>query len=429
MTTVSLAAYGSADVAGLTSAQARALEATQAVTVTPAWESGSWTLTAGPHVGLLCVGGVEVRIRPRISIARLVFLLGYAQDPRAWREDPVGLDDQADLWPAMAQVLNRQADKALERGLLQGYRTEESAMLVVRGRLRQADQLRRRAGLAVPLEVRFDEYDVDIAENQILRAATERLLKVPRMPTQATRRLRHLLTRLADVSRLVPGQPLPPTPASRLNSRYQPALALARMVLRSRSVDVLDSGVRATGFLVNMNTVFEDFVTVALTEALAPYGGRCAAQDRHTLDQDRQVKLRPDLVRYGPAGKPTAVIDAKYKKETPAGYPYADLYQLLAYCTALQLPVGHLVYAEGGGLAKHVVIPHAAVTIRQHALNLQLPVPALVAQVGALAKEIAGVVMAAQPADGARFRFPRVAVDAPTLGDPLPLEETLFPPS
>lgn len=51
----------------------------------------------------------------------LVFLLGYAQDPRAWRDDPADLDDQPDLWPAMAQVFARLADKALERGLLQGY--------------------------------------------------------------------------------------------------------------------------------------------------------------------------------------------------------------------------------------------------------------------------------------------------------------------
>jgi 5-methylcytosine-specific restriction enzyme subunit McrC len=391
MTTVTLTAWGSAEVSGLTSAQARALAATGALSVAPGWDAGVWTVTAGPHVGVLHVDGVDVRVRPRISITRLVFLLGYASDPRAWRDDPAGLDDQPDLWPAMAQVFARQADKALERGLLQGYRTEESAQLVLRGRLREADQLRLHAGLAVPLEVRFDEYDIDIAENRLLRAATERLLKVPRVPVIAVRRLRHLLGRLADVSRLVAGQPLPPSPTSRLNARYQPALALARMILRSRSVDVLDSGVRATGFLVNMNTVFEDFVTVALTEALAPYGGRCAAQDRHVLDVGRLIKLRPDLVRYGPAGRPVAVVDAKYKAETPAGYPYADLYQLLAYCTALQLPIGHLVYAEGEAAAARHRVTHAGITIVQHALNLRQSVPGLLAQVTELAAEVASL--------------------------------------
>jgi len=348
-------------------------------------------VSAGPHVGVLHVDGVDLRIRPRITIARLMFLLGYAHDPQAWRDDPAGLDDAVDLWPAMAQVFVRQADKALERGVLQGYRTEESSQLVMRGRLREADQLRRRAGLAVPLELRYDEYDVDITENRMLRAAAERLLRVPRSPVPSVRRLRHLVGRLADVQRLVPGEPLPATPPSRLNQRYQPALALARMVLRSRSVDVLDAGVRATGFLVNMNTVFEDFIVTALSEALAPHGGRCVAQDtRHHLDVARRFQLRPDLVRYGVDGRPHAVIDAKYKSESPAGYPYADVYQLLAYCTALRVRVGHLVYAEGDPVATDVVVRSSSVVIRQHAVNLAQPVADLLAQVSVLAGAIDG---------------------------------------
>ena len=389
MTTIDLAAWGSADVRGLSETQARALATTGAVTVTPGWSPDSWTVAAGPFVGVICAEDVELRIRPRITVSRLIFLMGYAQDPRAWRDDPVGLDDQAELWPAMAQVFVRQSEKALELGLLQGYRTEETSQLVMRGRLRESDQLRRRAGLALPLELRYDEYDVDIAENRILRAATERLLRVPRLPRPSSRRLRHLLSRLSDARRVVPGLPLPATPTTRLNARYQPALALARMVLHCRSVDVLDAGVRATGFLVNMNTVFEDFVTVALTEALAPFGGHCVAQDtRHQLDMSGRVRLRPDLVHYGSSGQPQGVVDAKYKAESPAGYPYADLYQMLAYCTALKLPIGHLVYAEGGQ-ARDIAVRHTEITIVQHAVDLGGSVAWLLDRMAELARELA----------------------------------------
>lgn len=389
MTTIEVAAWETSTVSGLSADQARALSSTGAVTVVPSFAPGTWTVSAGPWVGVLRASDVEVRVRPRITIARLMYLLGYAQDPGAWRDDPVGLDDQPDLWPAMAQVFVRQAEGALQRGLLQGYRTEESSQLVMRGRLRESEQLRRRAGLAIPLELRFDEYDVDIDENRILRAATERLLRIPGFDPSLIRRLRKLLSRMADVQRLVPGQTVPATPNSRLNARYRPALSLARMVLRSRSVDVLDAGVRATGFLVNMNTVFEEFVTTALTQALAPYGGRCVPQDdRYRLDQARRIELRPDLVRYGADGTPQAVVDAKYKAERPAGYPNVDVYQLLAYCTATRLKVGHLVYAEGGAETNDVVVPNAQVLIRRHALNLALPVETLREQIARLAGDI-----------------------------------------
>jgi 5-methylcytosine-specific restriction enzyme subunit McrC len=69
-------------------------------------------------------------------------------------------------------------------------------------------------------------------------------------------------------------------------------------------------------------------------------------QDRHYLDQAAKVTLRPDIV-WKIRGSPVAVVDAKYKSEKPVGYPNADLYQLLAYCTILGLRKGHLVYAKG----------------------------------------------------------------------------------
>lgn len=391
MTALELVAWGSIVATGLADHDVRALAASRAVDVSPGWERGTWEIRAGAQVGVLRAGDTVVRIRPRITIARLIYLLGYAQDPKAWTDDPVGLDDLPDLWPAMAQVFVRQAEKAIQCGLLQGYRTEESSQLVMRGRLREADQLRVRAGLAVPLEVRYDEYDVDIPENRILRAAAERLVRIPDVPPPVLRRLRHLVSQLADARRLIPGQPLPHVKASRLNGRYQPALALAGMVLATRSIDIAEAGVRATGFLVNMNTAFEDFVTVALSRGLAPFGGRCQSQDQsHSMDLAGTVRLRPDLVRYGPSGAPQAVIDAKYKAEAPSGYPYADLYQLLAYCTATNLAVGHLVYAEGGdGDHDDVVVRNAGVVIRRHVLDLQQPVPQLQAQVGLLARNIA----------------------------------------
>lgn len=56
------------------------------------------------------------------------------------------------------------------------------------------------------------------------------------------------------------------------------------------------------------------------------------------------MQLVPDLISYRD-GRPVAVVDAKYKDESPI--PNADLYQLLAYTTGLGLQHGHLVYANG----------------------------------------------------------------------------------
>jgi hypothetical protein len=64
-----------------------------------------------------------------------------------------------------------------------------------------------------------------------------------------------------------------------------------------------------------MPKLFEDFVTVALREALeTEFGGRVDGRARHYLDQAGKVVLRPDIV-WKIRGSPVAVIDAKYKSE------------------------------------------------------------------------------------------------------------------
>ena len=99
--------------------------------------------------------------------------------------------------------------------------------------------------------------------------------------------------------------------------------------------------------------------------------------------------MSPDLVWYSD-GRPAAVIDAKYKAERPAGFPDADLYQLLAYCTALQLRDGHLVYARGNERERRHTVRHAGVVIHAHTLDLSAVPSDLLAQVDDLANRVAG---------------------------------------
>ncbi len=87
--------------------------------------------------------------------------------------------------------------------------------------------------------------------------------------------------------------------------------------------------------------------------------------------------------------RPTCVVDAKYKAEKPGGFPHADLYQLLAYCTALRLPVGHLVYAKGNEQGRTHDVAGTHVTIRAHTLDLAAPPSDLLAEVDSLATRIA----------------------------------------
>lgn len=275
---------------------------------------GHWSLRAGSKVGAVAVTvpgcePVTVRVTPKVPIVRLFFLLGYSLDPKAsWRDGEVEVAEHRDLVPALAHAVERQVDRALRQGLLQGYKATEEAALVVRGRLREAEQIRRRFGATLPVEIAYDEFTTDIAENRILRTAVERLLRLPGVPRDVRRRLLHQRARLADVTAIVRGQPIPDWLPTRLNARYHHALHLSRAVLDGISAEHSLGGLRIDGFLFDMNKLFEDFVTVALREAFRGMGSGHTArlQDPHHLDKAAAIRMKPDFVLYGPDGGPRA---------------------------------------------------------------------------------------------------------------------------
>lgn len=364
---------------------AAGLEATGLVRVHAAAKGRYRLLPRDRKVGAVHIDGVDVVVKPKVSIARLLFMLGYAANPGFRPEDVEGTPDE-DLWPAVAETLCRHAERALGSGALQGYVTEDAALPLVRGRIRVADQIARWPGTLLPIEVRYDEYSVDTAENQILRSALRRMLDVPRVPALMIARLRHLDARLEGVTPLLPGSPLPPWRPTRRNARYHPALRIAELVLHHQSFEVGSGGLRVAAFVVDMAKVFEDFVGTALREAWAAYPGQTLLQHEADFDDGGVMRTKVDVV-HSVAGAPRIVADAKYKIESSTGrYSNHDHYQMLAYCNALRVPVAWLVYASGsqGSVTRRVC--NTDIELVEYPLRLDEPPSSLLAQIAALAQ-------------------------------------------
>lgn len=372
----------------LSSAEYRALNATGIVTAVPTLESGCFDLLPGRKVGAISLGTRQVIVKPKIAdLNRLLFLLGYAQNPSVWREDTIAVEASDELFPAIAESFARLATRAVEQGLLQGYKTVAEDLPVLRGRIRAGDQMGRLYGLPVPIAVEYDDFTSDIPENQLLAMATLRVLGVPRISDSARRTLLRLRRTLADVSVPTRGTTLPIWRPSRLNVRYEPALRMAEIILAAMSFDHKAGELSVTGYMFDMWRIFEDFVTTALAESLSKKGWTCKAQASLHLDVDRRVQMKPDLLCRRNESL-SAVIDAKYKAERPEGFPNADLYQMMAYCAVLGLPEGHLVYAKGNEPTTSHTVQGSGTEIHCHALDLTLSPTKLLSQVDELAYQI-----------------------------------------
>jgi 5-methylcytosine-specific restriction enzyme subunit McrC len=143
-------------------------------------------------------------------------------------------------------------------------------------------------------------------------------------------------------------------------------LALAELALRNASVELYHGRTDAIGFLVNMDELFERFVVATLRSAM----GLSKHQWRHhptglRLDERGTIAVTPDALWIDSRGRPRLPVDVKYKS-TVRG-ENADIYQMVAYCTALGVRDGVLVYANAQERRVHSVTNSP---IRIHVIEL-----------------------------------------------------------
>lgn len=371
------------------------------LTVSPTvGEPGRFDLTPASTVGVAAVGELAVSIRPKVSIQRLLFLVSYALDPRAWRSTNAGFIESESVVEAIVPGFVRQVRAALAGGALHGYRSEEDALFTVRGRIRFGEQIRRRFGHRLPVEVSFDEFTVDVEANRVIKAAIHRLGKMRIRSEDARRSLRAFDGQLEGVSLVdYDRRSLPRFTWTRLNRHYRSAVELALLILATSSVEALPGGRQSSALLLDMNKVFENFVVVALREALGVGPSELVqhgAGSGLALDVAGQIRLRPDL-SWWEETRCLFVGDVKYKRLSAAGIVNADLYQLLAYLTATDLDAGVLIYAEGeADVAEHLVIGQGT-RLLVRTLNVDGSPEAVLAEAGLLAEVVRALAHPGEP--------------------------------
>ena len=373
-------------------------ESLPSLTIEPALgENGIYQITPSSVVGALAIGDLSILIRPKIGIPKLLSLACYALGAlKPHEKRQFDFEEDVETLPdTLAIALASAARTAFAHGLLHGYRTEEEALLTVRGRIRFEDQLRRRYGMPIPVEVRYDEFTDDIMENRLVKAAIARLGEMSIRSSRARRGLAWTAAMLENVTHVsIDPTDVPEVTIDRLNEHYRGVVGLSRLILQNCAFEANRGSVRAIGFVMNMNVLFQEFLTVALREELRLSDrvfcsdDQLKGQRRIYLDDKRSVKLEPDLTWWD--GRECVFVgDAKYKV-ADGGSRNADLYQLLAYTSALDLPGGMLIYAQGEAEPVNHEVRHIRKQLEIVALDLSGSLDDILDRV----KDVAGRVRA-----------------------------------
>lgn len=357
--------------------------------VTPRPGANRWLVVPGSHVGSIVIGEHTFLIKPKVRLRNLLAMMDIEIPSETWRREVVHLESDPDLLAVMARLFCIACEDATRSGIRRSYMPHEERLVAPRGRI-DVKALIRRPGLPVPVPCRFDEHTADIPLNRLLRAGVERARRTPGLHPRWKRRLRaqlaefdEVVTPVRDISWVLRWDPAP------MERHYETVVRLAYLLLTQFSLRS-DIGTTATKtFLLNMNDLFEKWVTEQLRSHVT--GHQVEAQHQHSLGADGQVTLKPDITWWR-EGRVAAVADCKYKLLDDGIGRAPDYYQALAYATAYDVSEAWLIYARfpGDVPAADVPIRHVDKTVRTFGIDLTGPIENAIEQVRTLGQLILG---------------------------------------
>jgi 5-methylcytosine-specific restriction enzyme subunit McrC len=316
------------------------------IDVLPTWRRHRYRVTALGYAGVLVAPTCRLVIRPKIPLQNLFVLLDptapVPSEADASSPEPVG-----ELLDFLAgQLAHRLAARAVA-GLHRGYRERADEGPTLHGRLDLQAQLREAPGRKDVLHGRVDDLTVDVPCNQAAKATAERLLSSGLLGDSVRQALTRALRGYEDVSAPPLGAELfAAAQPDRLTEAYRPPLDLCRLLADGLAPGDRSGAIPGPAFLLDLERVFERFVTRGIVEAFADEPGAVSVQPPHRLRSDEAaptLTLRPD-VTLDRGGRPVLIVDAKWKRLPRAGPLPADLYQALAYGAALGARRVVLVY-------------------------------------------------------------------------------------
>jgi 5-methylcytosine-specific restriction enzyme subunit McrC len=354
-----------ADVACLMDRYRRHLE------VAPTGRRCVYRLTPRGCAGVVVAPGCRLVIRPKIPLDNLFFLLDPLAPAPAAPDRAAAVPGDEVLDFLAGQLACRLAARSAA-GLHRGYRERREGGPFLHGRLDVPAQLREAPGRKEQLHCLFDDFTADVPCNRVLRATVDFLLASPLLGDGVRAALRGCLRGLEGVQAALPGPgEWERLAAARLPADYTPLLDLCRLLLDGVG-PIEDPGpTPAPAFLLDMERVWERHVTRAVVDATAGSGAGVSVQVAESVGRDdrgRPVVMRPDVTVAQGGG--TVIVDAKWK-HVGRGAPAEDLYQVLAYCTALGATRAVLVYPGRRDRARDCAFDHTPVRVTVWTLRVE----------------------------------------------------------
>jgi 5-methylcytosine-specific restriction enzyme subunit McrC len=289
--------------------------------------------------------GRTVLISPKIEAANIFRMLAYVylrERPEPFLDPDVHYASDQLLFEPLVDLFNALVAKRARRGLYQSYIDHHDNLSLFRGKLWTAKHLQLNLARPDRIFCHYSQQTHDIEDNQIVKWALHVLLTQAPWSASTIQSLHANFHQFEAVSLVRPERSaFRNRHYHRLNDDYQLLHRLCQLFIDKRSISERPGGVAFRGFLLDMNELFEQFVSSAF-EIIGERMRILVVSQASAYLSLYPVRVRPDVtIRFG--HQVIAIVDAKYKRGFDV-YNNPDIYQMLAYATALNCPSTFLVF-------------------------------------------------------------------------------------
>ena len=250
--------------------------------------------------------------------------------------------DRMNLYEIFINMYLQEVRKLVKHGIKSSYVGQEDNLTVFKGKLLVNEHIRQNIAHKERFYVGFDEYQVNRAENRLVKST---LLKLQKITSSAenSKEIRQLLTAFElvepstnyekDFSKVV---------IDRNTKDYEMLMKWSKVFLKNKSFTTFSGTESARALMFPMEKVFEAYVAKFMKKVFSRAGWEVSAQDKghylfNTLNGEKHKKfaLRPDLVVTRDDDS-VVILDTKWKslvndKGSNYGISQTDMYQMYAY--------------------------------------------------------------------------------------------------
>ena len=332
------------------------------------------TVTFKNYVGLIQINNkFQIQILPKIEFAKgekdetkqiFIKMLRSMKDFPSKVFTNANLKfEKMNLYEIFINMYLQEVRRLIKHGIKSAYIGQEDNLNVYKGKLLVEKHIKQNFIHKERFYVGFDEYQVNRAENKLIKST---LLKLQKLTSsmENSKEIRQLLTvfELVEPSTNY-DKDFAKVVINRHTKDYEMLIKWSKVFLKDKSFTTFSGTESSRALLFPMEKVFESYVAKNIKKIFSRVGWNVSAQDKgyylfDTLngEQYKKFALRPDLVVTREDGS-IIILDTKWKNLTNNrrinfGISQADMYQMYAYSKKYKTPDIWLLYPMNNEMRK-----------------------------------------------------------------------------